>query len=239
MPKSINESILYSSLFLLTFVTGIVDAASFISMGHVFTANMTGNVVFLGFAFAGVPSLSISRSLTALAAAVLGGLLAGCLDLWLVEKKKNHCLAAALVIEAVLLGGAAVTALQLPESKDLDVWPMYVIIALTAFGMGVRNGTIRRLAVPELTTTVLTLTIAALGFDLSSGPGGNPRWKRRIGAILTMFGGAYVGALLLRYSLTMTLGVAGLLTMLSAGAQLYREETELEQKLAPRKPHAA
>jgi hypothetical protein len=33
-------------LLTLTVVTGVVDAASYLSLGHVFVANMTGNVVF-------------------------------------------------------------------------------------------------------------------------------------------------------------------------------------------------
>jgi uncharacterized membrane protein YoaK (UPF0700 family) len=37
----------------MTAVTGVVDAVSFLALGHVFTANMTGNIVFLGFALAG------------------------------------------------------------------------------------------------------------------------------------------------------------------------------------------
>ena len=37
----------------MTFTTGIVDAASFLALGHVFTANMTGNIVLLGFALRG------------------------------------------------------------------------------------------------------------------------------------------------------------------------------------------
>ena len=54
-------------LVLLTVVTGLVDAVSFISLGRVFVANMTGNVVFLGFALAGAPGLSLAASLAALA----------------------------------------------------------------------------------------------------------------------------------------------------------------------------
>ena len=55
-------------LVLLTVVTGLVDAVSYVALGHVFVANMTGNVVFLGFAAAGAPGLSIAASLAALAA---------------------------------------------------------------------------------------------------------------------------------------------------------------------------
>lgn len=47
-------------LLALTLVTGLVDAFSYLILGHVFVANMTGNVVLLGFALAGAPG---SRSL--------------------------------------------------------------------------------------------------------------------------------------------------------------------------------
>ena len=53
-------------LHIATTVTGLIDAISYLALGHVFTANMTGNVVFLAFAVAGVPGLSLMRSLTAL-----------------------------------------------------------------------------------------------------------------------------------------------------------------------------
>jgi uncharacterized membrane protein YoaK (UPF0700 family) len=58
----------------LTVVTGLVDAFSYLALGHVFVANMTGNVVFLGFALAGAPGFSIPASLAALASFVAGAL---------------------------------------------------------------------------------------------------------------------------------------------------------------------
>jgi uncharacterized membrane protein YoaK (UPF0700 family) len=63
-------------LVTLTVVTGLVDAVSYVALGHVFVANMTGNVVFLGFALAGAPGLSVGAALAA-AVAFLGGALAG------------------------------------------------------------------------------------------------------------------------------------------------------------------
>jgi hypothetical protein len=60
------------SLMLLTFVTGLVDAASVLGLGRVFTANMTGNVVFLGFALGGAQDVSIAASLVALASFLVG-----------------------------------------------------------------------------------------------------------------------------------------------------------------------
>lgn len=229
--SSTSERILYASLFTLTFIAGLLDAGSFVAMGHVFTANMTGNVVFMAFAFAGVPGLSISRSATALAFAILGGVLAGRVDAWMTTGRRNLWLAAALAVEAVLLFGAMAAAWRLTGGENQDSPALYGVIALTALGMGMRNGTIRKLAVPEMTTTVLTLTIAALAFDFSLAPGSNPRWRRRIAAILMMFSGAYVGVALLRHSLATLLAVAAAGSALCAVLQLYREETQHESQL--------
>src|SRR5205085_11798196 len=76
-------------LYLYTAVTGLIDAVSYIALGHVFTANMTGNIVFLGFASARVPGLSVLRSLTALAAFLLGVLIAGRLATTLAPLSSN------------------------------------------------------------------------------------------------------------------------------------------------------
>jgi uncharacterized membrane protein YoaK (UPF0700 family) len=57
----------------LTVVTGLVDAVSYLSLGHVFVANMTGNVVFLGFALAGAQGLSAPASVVSMAAFLTAG----------------------------------------------------------------------------------------------------------------------------------------------------------------------
>src|SRR5258706_8166498 len=64
-------------LYIATTTTGLIDAISYLGLGHVFTANMTGNVVFLAFAVAGAPGLSLMRSLTALVAFFIGALIGG------------------------------------------------------------------------------------------------------------------------------------------------------------------
>jgi len=66
-------------LLLLTAVTGIVDAVSILTLGRVFVANMTGNVVFAGFAAVGAPGFSLSASLFALAGFLAGAAAGGCL----------------------------------------------------------------------------------------------------------------------------------------------------------------
>ena len=72
-----TDSSVVVAMGLLTAVTGLVDATSYLGLGHVFTANMTGNVVFLGFALGGAPGFSVPTSLVALGAFVLGAVLGG------------------------------------------------------------------------------------------------------------------------------------------------------------------
>ena len=67
-----SENVIPYALLGMTAVTGLVDAVSFLSLGHVFTANMTGNIVFLAFATAHVSGLSVARSSTALLAFLVG-----------------------------------------------------------------------------------------------------------------------------------------------------------------------
>jgi uncharacterized membrane protein YoaK (UPF0700 family) len=61
-------------MLMLTVLTGVVDAVSILSLGRVFVANMTGNVVFVGFALAGASGFSLSASLSALAGFLLQSL---------------------------------------------------------------------------------------------------------------------------------------------------------------------
>ena len=65
------------TLAALTVVSGLIDAVSFLGLGHVFTANMTGNVLLLGFAAAGAPGFSMGPSLCALVAFVVGAVAGG------------------------------------------------------------------------------------------------------------------------------------------------------------------
>src|SRR5260370_37475367 len=60
------------TLLVLTFTTGVVDAVSYLGIGHVFTANMTGNIVFLGFGLAGSGGLPVLAPLISLGAFLLG-----------------------------------------------------------------------------------------------------------------------------------------------------------------------
>ena len=151
-------------LLALTVTAGLIDAVSFIGLGRVFTANMTGNVVFLAFAVAGVPGLSAPRSLVSLLAFLLGAVLGGRLARRRMTQPQWPWIRAAFCVEAALLLMAGLAAATLtPDSSAL----IYGVIVLTALAMGVRNATVRTLAVPDLTTTVLTLTLTGLAAESS------------------------------------------------------------------------
>jgi uncharacterized membrane protein YoaK (UPF0700 family) len=197
-------------LLLLSVTTGLVDAISVLGLGKVFTANMTGNIVFLGFAAAGAPGFAATPYLIAILAFLTGALVAGRVGKLHVGASLRRWLMLSAVIEGGLLWIAAGVAIgfdivtQSPSEKAL------AIIALTALAMGFRNATIRQLKVPDLTTTVLTLTLTGLAADSSLAGGGNPNWARRIGSVAAIFLGAAVGATLVVHGdLALPLALAG------------------------------
>src|SRR5271166_4829347 len=100
-------------LVTLTLVTGLVDAFSYLVLGHVFVANMTGNVVFLGFAIAGAQGFSIGASLYALAFFVLGSLVGGRIVAQYGQHRGRH-LAVAMLVESVCLAVAVILAAVAP-----------------------------------------------------------------------------------------------------------------------------
>jgi uncharacterized membrane protein YoaK (UPF0700 family) len=207
------------TLAALTVVSGFLDAVSFLGLGHVFIANMTGNVVLIGFAAAGAPGFSFLASLCALGfflgGAVMGGRIA--------QRVQPHRTLMLLVMtmEAAFTAAAAVIAGTVPA---IDAgWPRFTVIALLAFAVGLRNAAVRRLRVPDMTTTVLTTTLTGLASDSSLAGGTNPNASIRITSVVSQFGGALVGALLvLHVGAAWSLGVAAAIVVCAA-AFFYRE----------------
>ena len=199
-------------LLVLTGTTGLVDAASYLGLGHVFTANMTGNVVFLGFAAVGVRGLSVTRSLLSLAAFLASALVGGRVARTRGDGPRRRWLVPVVATEAALLLAAAGASVGLRVGSAGAA--LYVVITLTASAMGLRNATIRHLAEPDMTTTVLTLTLTGLAADSSLVGGSNPRPVRRAGAVLAMLAGAAAGAAMILHlprPLVWPLAVAALL----------------------------
>lgn len=197
-------------LLALTVVTGLIDAVSYLGIGQVFVANMTGNVVFLGFASAGAGGFSIAASLVALAGFLIGAG-AGARLAAAVGQHQRLWLCSTSAAQAVLVGAAAAAAGALGP-----VGPSrFGILVLLGIATGAQNAMARRLAVPDLTTTVLTLTLTGLAADSSLAGGSHPRRMRRVAAVVAMFVGALVGAVLLHSAgFTVTLAVVAVVFVL-------------------------
>ena len=201
-------------LLVLTVVTGLVDAVSILSLGRVFVANMTGNVVFVGFALAGAPGFSLAASVSALAGFLAGAGIGGRLATRVRSHRGRLLMAGATVEVGCVAAGLLVVALA---PRALPGGAQDGAAALVAIALGVQNAVVRALAVPDLTTTVLTMTLTGLAADRR---GGMPASTlRRALAVATMFAGALVGALLvLKVTPAAGLGAATALLMLVAVA---------------------
>jgi uncharacterized membrane protein YoaK (UPF0700 family) len=207
-------------LVMLTVVTGLVDAVSYLALGHVFVANMTGNVVFLGFAAVDAEDFSAPASLTAIAAFLFGALAGGRLA-GRYGTHRGRLFAVTLLIEILLVALALAVVLVVTS----ELIGRYLIIIALSIAMGLQNATARRLAVPDLTTTVLTLTLTGFAADSELAGGTSPRPGRRIIATAAMFLGAAIGALvLLRIGdgAVLALTLALLLVALAAAALHWR-----------------
>lgn len=205
VESPVSERLTVVGLLLLTFATGIVDAVSVLALGHVFVANMTGNVIFLGFWFVPHSGVDMTAAVVAfvsfVAGTVLGGRLARHIDadvrLWL---------AVALGVEVVvlvilsILAGAGV--LNYHDNTKL------ILTAGLALTFGSQNATARRFGIQELSTTVLTSTIVGLGFDSRLAGGSGHREKLRYSVVVTMCVGAVVGATMTRFTVAPVIALA-------------------------------
>lgn len=205
------------ALLVLTFTTGIVDAVSYLGLGRVFTANMTGNVVLLGFGVAGSGGLPVIGPVSSLVAFVLGTLVGGTLARRVPEPVRERVLLPrALAIEAGVIAVAAVV-VGATTSAPGDV-AAYFVIMLLAFAMGVRSACVRRLGVPDLSTVVLTMTLVDLAANSPFAGGSGAGSVRRLTYVAVMGVGAVAGALLLRTDVVVPLVVASALAMLTREA---------------------
>lgn len=211
-------------LMVLTIVTGIVDAVSYLKLNHVFVANMTGNVVFLGFAAVDPVTFSVWSSLAAVVAFLVGALAGGRLASGMASHR-GRLLAVAICMEFSLVAAALAVSVIAPAPS----LGRYLLIILLALAMGIQNATARRLAVPDLTTTVLTLVLTGVAADSRLAGGGGSHLRLRATAAVMMFCGAAAGAKLVTgWSISATLVVV-LLLLGVVGASMGRKWSSTEQ----------
>lgn len=203
-------------LLILTIVTGVVDAVSILALGRVFVANMTGNVVFVGFALAGAPGFSLAASLSALAGFVVGANVGGSLPEPPPGRSAELLRLGVMIELAVLVVALVVSAVAGHPLGDVT---RDVVAGLAAVALGAQNSVVRRLKVPDLTTTVLTMTLVGIAADIRTQS--RAVIVRRVLAVATMLAGAVAGALLvIHVSATAGLSLAVALLSVSLGATM-------------------
>lgn len=213
----VSERLTVAGLLLLTFATGLVDAISVLVLGHVFVANMTGNVIFLGFWFVPHSGVDLTAALVAFGGFVLGTVIGGRFARHLDEETRTW-LFAALGMEVVVLVVLSILAgtgvLDYRDNTKL------ILIAGLAITFGGQNVTARMFGVQELSTTVLTSTIVGIGYDSRLAGGTGHREKLRYSVVLTMCGGAVVGATMSRFTVAPVIALAA--AVIAASALIFR-----------------
>jgi uncharacterized membrane protein YoaK (UPF0700 family) len=211
VASPVSERATVVALLLLTFATGIVDAISLLVLGHVFVANMTGNVIFLGFVFVPRAGIDLTAAVVAfggfLAGTMIGGRLArhiGGVRRWI-----TAALGAEVVVLAVMALLAGTGVLGYHDASKL------VLIAALGLPFGMQNATARRFGIQELSTTVLTTTIVGIGFDSRLAGGTGSRAKLRYSVVLAMCGGAITAATLSRITVAPVIALAAVVVAVS------------------------
>ena len=184
-----------AGLFLLAATTGMVDATTFLGLGRVFTANMTGNVLLLGFSSTTRPdgytqSTILYGGLAALLAFVSGALLGAAVA---GRRDATARFRAGFGTEWVFLATAAVLLFDTGATRG---GLRYVVLVLFGLSMGFQSSVVRRMGVPDINTTVLTTTMAGLASDVVAVAGRAARVARRVATVAFLFVGAAVGAVL-------------------------------------------
>ncbi len=193
-------------LLLLAWAAGNLDAISYLGLGGVFTAMMTGNTVLLGLALGQGHVLAAVRPILALAGfaagAALGAVIAG-------DQARDRdwppSVTVALTVEAAILAAFSLTWHRWGTGPSGGV--VDALIVLCAVAMGVQSAAVRRLGVPGIATTYITGTLTSLVADVvarirhtARGDADDDeaparRWEHRPGLLAAVFGAYALGAL--------------------------------------------
>ncbi len=196
VTSPVSQRSTVAALLLLTLATGLADSISILVLGHVFVANMTGNVIFLGFWLAPRTTVDLTAVVVALPTFVCTTILSGRL-LRHFGARTRRWITAVLATEITLLVTLSVLAgagvLRYHDDTKL------IMIAVLTVTFGLQHSTARQFGIQELSTTVLTSTIVSLGLDSHLAGGTGDRERLRFGVILTMCAGAFLGATLSRF----------------------------------------
>lgn len=183
----------------LTFASGAVDAIAFLGLSKIFSAFMTGNLVFLGLALAGAKGIDLVRVAAALAAFAVGVFLAIRIvrptngsTIW--PRRVTIALGVSMLAQAAFLGGWLVTSGR-PSTSAGDL-----LIALSALALGMQSGAVMSLDVKGVFTTAATATLIMLVSE-EAGWSQSQRERRRLaGVLVALVAGATAAGFLLAHA---------------------------------------
>jgi uncharacterized membrane protein YoaK (UPF0700 family) len=154
-------------LTLLAVAAGCVDAASFLGLGQVMTAAMTGNTVLLGLALGQADAEGALRATVALAAFVAGALVgAAIVDRGASGVVWAPAVTAALALELVVLVALALAWHVLEGGPAWSIDYRHPLIAAAGLAMGIQSAAAQRVGVPGVTTTYVTGTLTSMAARL-------------------------------------------------------------------------
>jgi uncharacterized membrane protein YoaK (UPF0700 family) len=176
------------ALLALTVATGAIDAVSYLALDRVFTGNMTGNVLFIGFGLVGVPEIPLLNNLIALLAFMLG---AGA-GARLTRRDAGRAKLPRSSLVLLMVGTALVLVLSLVWLLvgAIDSPLMIVITGLLALLLGAQAAAVKHIGIRDLSTVVVTMTMVNLSTDSRLAGGRGAAWLRRMAAIVSMGLGA-------------------------------------------------
>ncbi|MGV0518014.1 DUF1275 family protein [Mycobacterium kansasii] len=208
-----------AALLLLTFATGLADAISVLVLGHVFVANMTGNVIFLGICL--VPKsksgIDVVAGVVSVVAFVIGTVIGGRLT-GAFSHEPRRWITVSLGTEVSVLATLAVLAGS-GVLRYHDTTKFYLIGGL-ALAFGLQNAVAREFGIRELSTTMLTSTIVAIGAESRLAGGTGSRNTLRFSVIAAMCGGAVLGAGLSRVTVAPVFALAA--AVISVSMLIFR-----------------
>ncbi|OBH85489.1 hypothetical protein A5681_17185 [Mycobacterium scrofulaceum] len=196
VTSPVSERSTVAALLLLTFATGLADSISILVLGHVFVANMTGNVIFLGFWLAPRTSIDLTAVVVALPMFVCTTILSGRISRHFADRTRQWITTVlateiTLLVTLAILAGAGI--LHYHNNTKL------IMIGVLAVTFGLQHSSARQFGIQELSTTVLTSTIVSLGLDSRLAGGSGERQALRLSVVLTMCAGAFLGASMSRF----------------------------------------
>lgn len=218
------------ALLVLTVGTGAIDGVSYLALDRVFTGNMTGNVLFVGFGLVGAADIPLLNNLVALLAFVLGAALGSRLTRRGGGGPVRLPRSSMLVQLVVVVGTFALAGVWFGVGR-LGTTVMIVVTGVLALLLGAQAAAVRHTGIRDLSTVVVTMTMVNLAADSRLAGGAGAAWFRRVGAIVTMGVGALGAAAVIRWlGGPYALLLAGLL--LALGTLLLLRARRADQRYA-------